>query len=100
MTEDLKPIFSDERVDELLRRYGSRLRRIPFTVDGIPSDEEVKLTKDIWAALTDGERGHALDNISHMVSEEEGIPLEDLPDQTPYAMRLTHRFLRIESTED
>lgn len=90
-------MFSKRRVDKLLDRFHPRLKRVPFTIDGIPAQEEVNLTVDIWSALTARERETIITNTSNVVAQEEQISLDELPDQTPYAMRLTHRFLQMQS---
>jgi hypothetical protein len=84
--------IAEERLDELSKRFQAMLRKYPLTKAGIPPEEETKLTRDIWAALTDAEKKAVLENTRRMVAEELETQVPDVPDQTPYAMRLTHLY--------
>jgi len=86
--------IDDKRLRELLDRFSLRLKEHPFTRDGEPTHEEAELTKDIWAALFQEERKRILENTTKMVAEDRKADPKKVPDQTPYAMRLSHYFLR------
>jgi hypothetical protein len=86
--------INEERLDELSKRFQARLRKYSLTKAGIPPEEETKLTRDIWAALTDAEKKAILENTRLMVAEDMEVKEANVPDQTPYAMRLTHLYLQ------
>ena len=83
-------------VEGLIERFGSRLRAIPFTAEGVPSDEEGTLARDIWTALPPTDRKSIVDNTTKMVSEGR----LEVPDQTPYAIRLFHRYMWMKAKEN
>jgi hypothetical protein len=89
-----------DRIEALLARFSPRLKVLPFTSSGIPTDEETSLTKDLWAALSESERKNLIENTARMVAENRGTPIKSLPDQEPYAMRLLHRSMRMKAKED
>ena len=91
-------IKSNARAIEILKRFAPRLNETPFTVDGIPSEDEVRLTRDIWAFLSSTEKAKICDNIRGEFRDRYGNATE-LPDPTPYAMRLTHRYLDLVNAE-
>ena len=97
MAKDTEKVFTKKRLLELLVKFGPRVKRVPFTAEGLPGDEEVTLTKDIWSALTTEEKKKTLKNTAKVVAKERKVKPEQLPDQTPYSMRLTHRFLQLEA---
>lgn len=80
---------------KLLEEMGARLRRVPFTIQGVPSAEETKLTRDIWTVLSDEVRSSLLEGCAKVAQKRMGIDISSIPDQTPYAMRLTHRHMHI-----
>lgn len=59
-----------KRVEELVDKFGSRLDEIEVTVEGLPSDEEVGLLKDIWNELEGGERASICDIINSDIALE------------------------------
>ncbi|MFH0861849.1 MAG: hypothetical protein V1875_02360 [Candidatus Altiarchaeota archaeon] len=81
-------------VGEMFER---RIASLPFTDEGIPSQEEAQLTKDIWNALTKEERKAILEHTAEMVAEDHRTTRDKIPDQTPYAMRLTHKYLKMKA---
>jgi len=94
--------LSDERVAELVGRFSPRLKRVPFTIEGVPSEEEVALTKDIWKALDNGEKNAIVEATQRCVIAERtsnGKGVDDIPDERSHAIRLMHRFLQIKSRE-
>lgn len=100
MAKDTEKVFNKKRLLELLVKFGPRVKRVPFTAEGLPTDEEVTLTKDIWAALSPDEKKRVLGNTAKVVAKERGLKLDEVPDQTPYSMRLTHRYLQQEAKKD
>jgi len=84
-----------ERITSLADKYGPRIKRIPFTIEGIPSKEEITLTCDLWEALKENERQTLLNNTTHLIFPEETRLLPEVPDETPYAMRLLHRYMQM-----
>jgi hypothetical protein len=90
--------MSEKRLNELLGEFGPRLKTATFTVEGMPSEEEVHLTKEIWGYLKENERRKILENTARMAAEEMGVEVGEIPDQTPYAMRLTYLHLQIKAS--
>jgi len=82
------------RTKELLGRFGRQLSMSSFSVNGMPAEEEIRLTKEIWNSLTDSEKTRICDKIKAELMEKYGVK-KHLPDPTPYAMRLTHRYLEV-----
>ena len=72
-----KPL-PDKKVEELLRKYGPRIKRIPFTIDGIPTDEERNLTKDIWNSLDAETKKKILDKTRNVIASERKIKPEKI----------------------
>jgi hypothetical protein len=89
MVDELSP-----RSRELLEKFSRRLDVTPFTVEGVPPQEEVDLIKDLWAALTDEEKKDICVKVGDEVFGD-SIPPEKRPDVTPYAMRLTLKYLKL-----
>jgi len=85
------------RTKELLAKFGRRLTANPFSIEGIPSEEEVRLTNDIWKAITESEKKSICDKIKADYIKQYGV--KDLPDPTPYAMRLAYRYLEVMNKE-
>jgi hypothetical protein len=90
---------SAQREAELLGLFRPRIIANPFTVEGVPSEDERRLTRDLWAALTEGERRDTLRRITKSVAAGRGVKEADVPDQTPYAMRLAQRLMQFRSQE-
>jgi len=86
------------RTRELLGRFDRRLSVTTFTMEGIPPSDEISLTKDIWDSLSESERNAICKRIIDELKEKYGTKL-DMPCPTPYAMRLTHRYLDIMNRE-
>jgi hypothetical protein len=84
----------DETNTALLKKFGLRISRTPFTISGVPSQDERQLSQDIWSALPADERQRIVENTKLMVSDDMSVGPGGLPDQTPYAVRLTHRYLQ------
>ncbi|MFC2154164.1 hypothetical protein ACFLRC_01615 [Candidatus Altiarchaeota archaeon] len=82
------------RVEELLDKFGRRLYVLPFTEASIPSREEVELTKEIWAELSDDERQEICLEVNKVTSSGDEKLLEQLPNPEPFAMRLTYKYLK------
>ncbi len=80
---------------KILDEMGARLRRVPFTIEGIPPREEAELTRNIWEDISDDVRKDLLKGCAKVAQKRMGIDSSSVPDQTPYAMRLTHRHMHI-----
>jgi len=87
-----------KRTKELLNTFGGRLSVTPFTIEGFPSTEEVRLTKDIWESLTETERNEICDKLRAEFMQKYSVE-KNLPDPTPYAMRLTYLYLEAMNLE-
>lgn len=81
----------------LADRFGPRLRRVPFTMEGFPSRDEVELTHDLWHGLNEQGRTAVLKSVTDMVCRRRDKTSDRLPDQTAYAQRLLHRALQIKA---
>ncbi len=92
-------VLPKERKMELMKSFGPRLKRVPFTVEGFPSTEEVQLTKDLWTTLNGDEQRRLLYAAAESVSKARNVAMREVPDQTPYVQRLLHRSMQITSRE-
>ncbi|MCX6694700.1 MAG: hypothetical protein NTU61_00170 [Candidatus Altiarchaeota archaeon] len=64
------------RTKELLAKFGRRLTSNPFSIEGIPSEEEVRLTNDIWKAITESEKKSICDKIKADYGQQYGVTLK------------------------
>lgn len=85
--------LDEKATGALLKKFGFRLRNTQFTTAGIPPQPEVSLVEEIWGSLTDAERTRIEYVTRSNVAKKDGLEPKDVPDQTPYAKRLTYRFL-------
>ena len=84
----------DERTSgALVKKLGFRLRNMSCTTVGNPQQPEVSLVEEIWEGLTDQERTRIEYLTRSNVAKKDGKEPMEIPDQTPYAKRLTYRFL-------
>jgi hypothetical protein len=90
----------EELTQGLLGSFGPRIKRVPFTIEGFPSSEEVTLTKDLWAHVGEEQRLKILESAAKNKAQQMGVETAKIPDQTPYAKRLLHRFLQIKQRQD
>lgn len=82
-----------ERTQELLDKFGKRLHDTHMTLEGLPSEDEVVLIKDIWFELTGSERNKICDALLDDISQGDSELREKLPWPEAYAMRLTFKYL-------
>jgi hypothetical protein len=78
--------------NRLLQLFGQAIAQHPFTVVGVPNEDERKLTIDIWDSISQEERQGILLATRQMVAKRRNKTADGIPDQTPYAMRLTHLY--------
>ncbi|MFH1402645.1 MAG: hypothetical protein ABIH11_00065 [Candidatus Altiarchaeota archaeon] len=88
-----------DRMGDLLDKFSRRLEVVGFTSEGIPSEEEVDLIKDIWSSLTEDERARICENVRREISHSSSVMEFNRPDVTPYAMRLTFKYFKMVNSE-
>ena len=84
-----------ERTTQLLTEFGERIDQTGFTAVGLPPEAETQLIKDVWEALTVDEQQAILERIRQDTQGWLSDTPVELPEPTPYAMRLTLRYLTI-----
>jgi hypothetical protein len=90
-------VLQRRTIDKLIGTFGARLKVVPFTAEGVPSDEEATLTRDLWSGLSAQEQRDIVSNTTSMVSDIRKTSPKNLPEQTPYAQRLLHRLMWMEA---
>jgi len=83
-----------KRVLGLVNKFGKRLDAIPITIEGMPTEEEINLIRDIWNELNYSEKEAIYDAINTDIARGDKAFKQKLPKPEPYAMRLTFKYLK------
>ncbi len=81
------------RTLELIDKFSARLDSMSFTSTGLPGKDEVLLINEVWNSLSIQEKKGICDNVRKDMSQGRSEIEGNLPDVTPYAMRITLKYL-------
>ena len=83
-----------KRILSLINKFGKRLDEMHVTIEGMPTEEEIGLIRDVWNELTYTEKEAIYDAINTDIARGDRAFKQKLPKPEPYAMRLTFKYLK------